>query len=193
MKRAAAAAVDAMSHLVGDRGPEVLALTSAAREAAGIFEKCRVVRAYANVMPVPDDDGAYRPMTLVKVQLQGAGKRRTVLWKGRPLFEQLLRGSGWPLPWAEILNTHLSSSSNEVQEREAEVWAEALSHVDRLRADPDAMREVSGKAAAMREKERSRQEGALRRSLRALVKGGWSEGDVLRIWREEECRAVQES
>ena len=189
MAEVVAEAVRALARGAGARGREVLALEGAALDAAALFGECRAKRAYATLVPVPAD-GGIRPMVLVKVELRGRRRRRTVLWKGGPLLEQLLRGSGWPLPWAEALAAHLSPAT---AAREAEVWAAAAELVAALKEDPEALAGISARAEGMRSKERSRQEGELRQLSKALVKGGWSEAAVLRVWREEQCREVQDS
>lgn len=189
LEERAAEAVEALARGAGARRDEVLAMRAATEECARFLEACRPRRAYAQAVAV-ESGGVRRPMVLVKVELSGRGVRRTVLWKGGPLAEQLLRRWGWPLPWAEAL---ASALSQDVAVREAEVWAGAAGMVEALRGDPGAAGALRERVDAMRSKERSRQEGELRELSKALVRGGWTEADVLRVWREEQCRDVQET
>jgi len=176
-------------------GHTVRALEQEAMEAVRFLTHCTVRRAYATVESMADADGTARPMPLIKVELRFRGPKyapgqRTVLWKGGPVLEQLLRTMRWPDPHAGRLARALAPH---VAARVLELEGEMQRHVDALKGDPEAVAEVQRTVQGVYDEQRRKQGEDLSTLFKVLVRTGWTEDDVLRVWREEQCRTVQES
>jgi len=190
-----AKAVRALADSRPKESAAILGLEQEAMEAVRFMTHCVVRRAYATVERVEDGDGTARALPLVKVELRFRGPkyapgRRTLLWKGGPPLEQLLRSMRWPAQHAAPLAAALEPC---LGSRLAELEEEMRQHVEALKGDPEAVAAVRQEVRDLLSKERARQEGELRALLKIMARSGWTEDDVLGVWREEQCRAVQES
>jgi len=188
-------AVRAVAEAAGPRaGTTLLALENEAMEAARFLTHCTVRRAYATVEKV-DDGGTLKAVPLVKVELRFRGPKyapgqRTLLWKGGPPLEQLLRSMGWPDPHAGELAKALMP---ELGARQSELEGEMSKHVEALKGDPAAVEAVREEVRAAYEAQRSKHRDELATTFQLLLRCGWTEEEVLKVWREEQCRTVQES
>lgn len=156
---------------------------------------CRIKRVYATVERISDRDGAAQPVVLLKAELSFRGpayapQRRTVVIGMKPVLEQLLFAAPMHPDWAAALTPELLP---EVSGRAKELDDLLQTHVEAFKGDPAARESVEKKVAAVYEEARSKSAQELANQFRLLLKQGWTEADVLKVWKEAVCSEVIES
>lgn len=160
---------------------------------------CKVKHVYVTVEKISTDDGRTEAVPILKVVLHyknphgGAPGRRTLLWKKDPLLEQVLNSMEWDRSWSKPLSDSLLRESPGLRGRLRELEQEIEKHARILQGDEAAVAEVRAAVKRVYDEERAQREAELRERFKVLVRSGWKEEDVLRVWREEQVRAVQDS